>query len=523
VFILLFLGLLALPTAHARAADEQPADAANEPAAAQPPREAQPPDIAPEAYRWRLLQPLATGVTPRNPLYDPYSQNILKGDIPAIGDHLFFATTATLDAVVDAKRNLDFTRRDQFKNVPFHEDNLLAQLTGTLAMELFHGDTVFTPKDWAIRVTPIFRWRCGDRNAIDQGCGDDWRLLETFGEVKLFEIGNTFDPTSARLGLQIFNSDFFGFIYNDTQPGARIFSEIARNQFKANLAFFDRLNKEKLSGLDEFKRREHQVVVASFQWDDFIFPGFNILPNFVWSNDEILAGTLDAYYLGVTTNGHLGRVNVNSAFYYVFGDTAKNTLAKKSEDISAGMAFAQVAYPIAYWNPRVAVAWASGDGKPRDGEAHGFDSVFDNVAFGGGQFSYLFGEKIQLGNVTVLRGNSVFPSLRGANATSQFENPGVFAVNAGVDVAVTPRTLFEANYDYVRFEDTSSIEARLNRSVSTDVGHEVNGGFTYRPWLNDQLILFGGAAVFFPGQAIRDAFGTDKTAYKLLLRAVLTF
>ena len=49
--------------------------------------------------------------------------------------------------------------------------------------------------------------------------------------------------------------------------------------------------------------------------------------------------------------------------------------------------------------------------------------AFDNTAFGGGQFSYLFGEKIQLANTTVLRGNSVFPSLRGAGFRATAASP----------------------------------------------------------------------------------------------------
>ena len=479
-------------------------------------------DIEPALNRWRLMEPLGVGERARNPLYDPYNPNVLKGDYPLVGEKVFFATTAVLDAFGDFKTNLDFTRR--IRNVPFDEHNDVGQLTGTLAVEVFHGDTVFAPKDWAVRATPIVRWRCGDRNAISQGCGEDVRILEVFGEAKLFEVGRNFDATSARLGLQIFNSDFQGFIYNDVQPGGRLFSELSRNQFKLNIAGFDRLNKEKLSGLNEFKRREHAVAVASLEWDDFVMPGFNVLPNIVVSIDDKLNRTLEAYYVGIATNGRLGRFNVNSAVYYVFGQTADNTPDRRSQDISAGMVFAQVAYPIQFAAPRLAVAWATGDRDPNDKHATGFDSVFDNVAFGGGQFSYLFGEKIQLGNTTLLRGNSIFPSLRGANATSQFVNPGILAVNPGLDVAVTPKMLFEVNFNYARFDDTASL-TRLagSRSVANDIGYEPNAGLTYRPFLNEQVILFAGGAVLFPGQGLRDLFGTDKTVYKAILRMVLVF
>ena len=129
-----------------------------------------------------------------------------------------------------------------------------------------------------------------------------------------------------------------------------------------------------------------------------------------------------------------------------------------------------------------------------------------------------------MGNTTLLRGNSIFPSLRGANATSQFVNPGILAVNPGLDVAVTPKMLFEVNFNYARFDDTASL-TRLagSRSVANDIGYEPNAGLTYRPFLNEQVILFAGGAVLFPGQGLRDLFGTDKTVYKAILRMVLVF
>jgi hypothetical protein len=74
-------------------------------------------DIEPALNRWRLMEPLGVGERARNPLYDPYNPNVLKGDYPLFGDKVFFATTAVLDAFGDFKSNLDFTKR--IRNVPF--------------------------------------------------------------------------------------------------------------------------------------------------------------------------------------------------------------------------------------------------------------------------------------------------------------------------------------------------------------------------------------------------------------------
>ena len=97
------------------------------------------------------------------------------------------------------------------------------------------------------------------------------RAITTDAGPQLFRVCQRWriGPTSARAGIQGFNSDFFGLIYNDVQNGVRIFSELERNQFKVNLALFDRFNKEKLSALNELdKRRKNQVGVRSVQ----VFP-----------------------------------------------------------------------------------------------------------------------------------------------------------------------------------------------------------------------------------------------------------
>ncbi len=46
---------------------------------------------------------------------------------------------------------------------------------------------------------------------------------------------------------------------------------------------------------------------------------------------------------------------------------------------------------------------------------------------------------------------------------------------------------------------------------------------TWRPFANEQVILFGGGAVLFPGRGIKDTFGNDDPVYKAVARLILTF
>src|SRR4029079_11082093 len=101
------------------------------------------------------------------------------------------------------------------------------------------------------------------------------------------------------------------------------------------LGFFNQNDKDTNSELNELNWRDQQVLIASLFVQDFIFPGYTTQASFHWNHDQSdrefdnngfpvipdFAGSfnthnLDAYYLGWTGDGHIGRLNVNHAFYY---------------------------------------------------------------------------------------------------------------------------------------------------------------------------------------------------------------
>lgn len=503
-------------------------------AEAEKPAADQPGEYRPDLDRWRILDDRGQRIT-KPSILDPYNLNVLKGDIPIIGDNIFFVFNGVFDFTLESRNNLDFKGARGTPLVggaAFQKSNLVTKTEFTPSFEIFQGDTVFQPKDWSIKIRPSVKSVTGDKNPAAKVKGGfdfegkrtvDFGIQEGFAEVKLFEVGEQFDATSVRGGIQNFNSDFLGLVYNDNAHGVRFFSELEKNTYQINVGFFDRFFKDPFAALNTDKRRKDQVGIVNFIWND-VLPGFNLLPSFVANIDELSSRDLRAYYVGLASNGHIGRLVLNPAFYYAFGRTSDNTIDGKVQDISAFMVFVGLAYPVHYFNPRFAFVYASGDRRPRSGTATGFDSINDNINFGGGQNSYFFGEKIQLGNTTLLRGNSLYPSLRGGNATAQFENPGSIILNLGVDVALTQKAILEANYNFVSFADTAVLEARQGVSnIGHNLGSELNMGVTYRPLLNENIILNFGAAVMFPGQGIKDLFGKDSTVYKVLARATFTY
>src|SRR5258706_12132721 len=127
-------------------------------------------DFLPIPDRWRIgvpaesrfySEPGAFGGTRAGPL-DPYKQNVLKGDYPIIGQDLFLSLNATSDTLLETRR-LPVPSGVSTKDI----DSLaffgagrqyLLNLNFILSVELFQGDSVYRPRDWELRATPVFNY-----------------------------------------------------------------------------------------------------------------------------------------------------------------------------------------------------------------------------------------------------------------------------------------------------------------------------------------------------------------------------
>ena len=368
--------------------------------------------------------------------------------------------------------------------------------------------------DWQIKVTPelnINYVHVGEtgilypdvrrgNTRLDAHAG----LQEGFFEVKLKDLSHNFDFVSVRAGIQTFNSDFRGFIFNDQEPGVSVFGNLRNNKFQYNAAYFAMLEKDSNSGLNRFKYRQQQVFIANLYRQDFIRPGYTIQGSYHFNKDD--AGsqlqfdtngflvrpapvgnfnlhTIRAHYIGLTADGHIGRLNIDSAFYQALGHDSANAIAgfyqsgnsccqggsgrnpANYQTINAQMAALELSIDRDWMRYRVSGFFSSGDGKPRDGIARGFDTIFDNSNFAGGFFSFWNREGIRLlgTGVGLVQGNSIVPSLRSSKIEGQanFVNPGIIEYNASSDIDITPKLNAVLNLNLIRFHHTEPLELLL--------------------------------------------------------------
>jgi len=503
--------------------------------------------------------------------YDPFNHNRLKGDEPiwpeVFGQQVFLNFTGSAQTFLEGRRvptpSGISTAQAGSPNFFGRGDQLFLDQTFRFSFDLFHGDTSFKPIDWRIRVTPEVSLNYLDVQELgivspDVRKGttrfdDHLGFQEAFVEVKLRDLSPNYDFVSARAGIQEFNADFRGFLYVDEQPGLRLFGNWRNDRIEYNAAYFNFLEKNTNSGLNTFERRGQQVVLANIYLQDFFFPGYTAEFVGAWSKDDpsvhyddngflvrpapignvinqgigAIPHGIRVGYFGWLGSGHIKRLNLTHAFYEAVGKDTFNPIAGRSVTVNAQMAAVEISLDRDWIRYRISTFYSSGDANPRDGRARGFDSIVDLPNFGGGIFSFWNREAIRLtGSGTALtQEGSLLPNMRSSKEEGQanFVNPGIFLVNAGADIEITPKIKGFANYNFLRFMRTEPIEYILFQSpIHHAIGNDLGLGVQYRPPLSENLVLTGGASMLQPGQGFRD-FYTGRTQFSIFGLAKFTF
>lgn len=512
-------------------------------------------DFVPMEDRWRIGMPEYDRYDQGHPRgfeypfvpgskWDPYHQNVLKGDYPILGQHNFLnltvadlqilegrqvpTTNTPFESTPDPDASEFFGNPNQF----FYNHNIV------VSADWVHGDGAFKPADWRLKVTNIFNMNylnVGEFGVVSpdvrQGrtrLRTHYALEEWFFESKLADLSPDYDFVSVRGGSQPFVSDFKGFVFADINRGLRLFGTRFANRDQFNVVIFDQTEKDTNSLLNTFDDRNQNTLVMNYYRQDLFFPGFTGQlsyhynedgPSFKFDRNGFLvrpdpAGVfaehkVRAHYLGFASEGHINRVNISQACYYVVGRDTLNPIAGSPQNISAWMGALELSYDRDWVRFRTSYFVASGDNDPNDGKATGFDTIFDNPSFAGGQFSYWQRQQIKLLGVNLVNRFSLVPDLRSSKfqGQSNFVNPGLHLVNFGMDTEVTPKLRTIANVNFLWFDQTAPVEQFVFQDgIHNFIGGDLSLGAEYRPFLNNNVIIVGGVSALVPGKGFADIY-----------------
>lgn len=535
-------------------------------------------DQLPLPDRWRLIETL--GVV-KERWFDPYHQNTYKGDraidrskvkwLPIKGDDWFFVGNAVSDTVFEPRTfpipvGVQTTERPGSLDVFGKDRSFVFAQTFIVGAALIKGSTAFKPPDIEYRATFAYQANYVDvpeRRVLDVRPSKASHRYDSFlGVQELFvdkHLGNTsdrFDFYSIRLGIQPFQSDFRGFLFNDSQLGVRIFGNRDNNRFQYNFAAFWRLEKDTNSGLNDITQspRSDFVLTANLYRQDFPVVGLTSQVSVTYNmnrekNDvqidhngfpvrPALLGDLrgreyDVAYLGYSADGRIGRINVTASFYAALGEDRNSFFTSKPAEIRAGFGAVELSYDHDWMRFRLSGLYATGDGDPYNKTEGGFDAIFENPIFGGADTSYWIRQTIPFaggGRVISISGrNGILNSLRSSKEEGQsnFNNPGTVFIGAGADFDLTPEFRVSTNVNHLWFENTSSLQAlRTEGSIPKDIGFDLSVATIWRPKATQNIVGRLSAAVLVPGKGFKDLFDNKKKndAYvSILANVILSF
>lgn len=492
--------------------------------------------------------------------FDPYNQNVFKGDYPIHGNDWFLIVTGISDTLAEARRipNPSGTSATNAGEIDFfgRGDQVFFNQNFILSVELFQGNTSYKPRDLEFKMTLVQNLNyvaIQETGLTEPNPGDgttrfdeQLALQEFFVDKHMGDLSVNYDFWAIRAGIQNFSADFRGFLFLDNQPAVRLLGNYDNNKLVYNLVYLYTVEKDTNSGLNTLDARGQNIFIANVYREDFIWLGYTaqLSASAVFDNKDMQfddndflvrpqpIGTIaekenQVYYLGWAGDGKIGWLNITHQFYQAFGTESFNPIADQSTNINAQFFALELSVDNDWQRYRASFAYSSGDSDPTDGEATGFDTIFDNPNFAGGGFSYWTRQAIPLtgGGTGLVGRNSFTPSLRTSKEQGQanYVNPGLFIYNVGADFDVSPRLKVFTNATYLQFATTETLETLLfDDKVGRDIGLDLSIGAQFRP-LNSQNIVFtAGVATLIPASGFKDIYTAD-TLYSTFLSVTLTY
>lgn len=560
-----------------------------------PPPEAFPTDSIPLPDRWRIMTSLCPAKGGDQSIYqtfgamrdvchghtDPYHQNPLKGDRPIdrskvpwlpIREDDWFLNASFISDTLFEPRSFPLPTGGVTTQRPgsvdlFGKDASYALVqTLLLSASLLKGNTVFAPPHIEYHVTLAFNVnhaRVPERQILNVDSAKAPRrtdgmvaLQEAFVDYHLRNTSDRYDFDSIRVGIQPFQADFRGFLFNDAQLGVRLFGNRDNNRFQYNLAAFWRLEKDTNSGLNDVTQtpRDDLVFLGNFYRQDFLIPGLTGQATVVYNRNRergqyyydangfpvrpALIGNLktrnyDVVYLGVNLDGHIYKINVTASGYHAVGSDRNNNFTGQKGTIDSWFAAGEISYDRDWMRFRLSGLFASGDADPFDKKERGFDAIYENPIFAGADTSYWIRQSVPFiggaRGVALSQRNGILNDLRTSKdlGQSNFINPGTLLAGVGSDLDLTPTFRLALNANHLWFQQTAVLKVlRQQANIGNDIGWDLSAATTWRPKATNNIVLRLSAAMLVPGQGMKDLFTNvdgDKNYYSILANAVIAF
>lgn len=523
---------------------------------------AQAPDIVPVPDRWRIVDALYG-----ENLWDPYNRNVLKGDKPVRNGDEFFSVTAISDTVLQTQRSptpVGFQSTDRPDSNDVFGRSRQEVFAETLLVELVYlkGNTVFRPPDYEFRLTPAFQYNRVDLEEtlalnVDPRRGTrrtdrHFGLQAAFYDYHIRDVSENYDFDSVRVGIQPITADFRGFLFNDVPLGVRLFGTRKNNVFQYNLGLFRRLEKDTNSGLNDLGEspRKDDVFIANLYWQDLGTLGLNSQFAFLYNRNredgefyfdrngfiarpasfgDERPRRYDVGYFGYSVDGHIDRLNISGSAYYAAGREKNGAFSGQPSDIRASFAAAELSMDFSWVRPRLSLLYASGDSNPFDDRSEGFDAIFENPLFAGADTSYWIRQSVPLvggGRVALSGRNGLLNSLRSSKEQGQsnFVNPGLHLIGAGVDLDLTPELRLSFNANGLWFDRTEVMEvARQQPDIPRHIGTDVSAALIWRPFMTQNVVMRLSYAALLPGSGYRALNPDQGRPHSLLANLILTY
>jgi len=232
-------------------------------------------------------------------------------------------------------------------------------------------------------------------------------------------------------------------------------------------------------------------------------------------------------------DGRIGRLNISSSVYGVFGQDRNSFFTSKPAKIRGYFGAAELSYDIDWIRVKFSGLYASGDKNPHDNTENGFDAIFENPVFAGADTSYFIRQAVPFAgggvNVAISQRNGILADLRSSKdeGQSNFNNPGTMLLGVGADFDILPQLRLSTNINHLWFENTATLqELRTEGSIPKSLGWDLSSALIWRPSMVQNAIFRLSGAVFDPGKGFTDLVTNsrgDDRYYSVLFNAILTF